>query len=225
MNENFVGCPFVGGGVPNRVIIIDWLNSWAKYVGEFLDQDVVPYWMDERSNVSILAGSIRHMKIKPLAIGEPIIYFSGQNKKVPDLLLLTGGEAWYLEAKVFWPDKNTDYIQEAASNIEAARNQLRELADIDWGELSSHLPKPNLSVALCFVGPYFNDEKYSKDESFQSCRDIRDKLRQEFAEPDNIFHYFEADAKDHPIHSSSSKYPGYYPGIAIVGKVQKESIE
>ncbi len=143
-------------GIDFEKILNEWIECTKRYV-DFWDGDDLPYWYNERANVSVLAGAAWRAGF--IALEEYQIVKESSEKECKtgrnDLYLSDRENDIYIEAKVLFPEIDS-------LNIFAQSGAVKEKRDQAVSDASKIKDESNL-VGAVFVVPYLNDKSNSEN--------------------------------------------------------------
>ena len=201
----------IGASIPHgptwRRILQRWHRLLRDYESLYAEEaDDLPFWYNEPSNVSLLAGAVWREHPENLCLEELAVLRRSpgvQRRGRCDLWFRTRAFECWVEAKILWATQADDTLLPAVSGrLAAARRQLAKL------QAPAHQ-----GMQLCFVVPCL-----ACDDSAQAratARAMGRRLRGVYTTPTSIF----ASHLLPPEHVAESK-GRLYPGVFLVGRLQ-----
>mgnify|MGYP001553940431 CR=1 FL=1 len=131
-------------------ILNEWIECTKKYV-DYWEGDDLPYWYNERANVSVLAGAAWRAGFIALEEYQIVKESSEKEYKIGrnDLFLSDRENDIYIEAKVLFPEIGSLNIFEQNGVVKEKHNQ----AVSDANEIKDE----SKLVGALFIAPYLND--------------------------------------------------------------------
>lgn len=136
-----------------RGILEGWVECIEKYI-DVWDGDDLPYWYNERANVSILCGAAWRADVTAIEEYQSKKNDKGEDRNGRNDLYLADGKEIYIgiEAKVCYPDIHKNETMKIDDALGAA---IRD---------ASKLKEQGRKVAAVFIVPFSKDVKASKEQ-------------------------------------------------------------